>query len=731
MDELKITLKNCYGIKSLEQQFDFTTGTNDKSRVYAIYAPNGVMKTSFSKTFDALSKGESPKEERYNHTTTCVVNTDNIVIQQNSIYVLKAELDVSSDSNSVTNILVNPENKVRYDELLIDLDKLKSKLLKGLCNVSGLKQSELEETVLNDWQEINFEECIKKATEVEIEEDLNLYKYNIIFDSKALAVLQSTEFTAKADEFNRRYQELFEQQGSIYQKGVFNPNKAETSFNTLSKQGFFAGGHRVHLKGDDSSITKEELDEKLKTIHANIDGDSDLKKIKKGLAKNTQTDALAGLIEMLSASQFEFLLDNLKQENQNQFRINLWASYIQSNADANFYLDTYEQSKVEIENIETDAAQSAPRWDRAVELFNDRFVDMPFKLTIPNQVQAVLGRQTAKLSFIFKDDPNFRLRSRDSVRTSLSLGERRALYLLNFIFDVEERIMNSTETLFILDDVADSFDYKNKHAIIQYLRDLTNVEFFHQIVLTHNFDFFRALSQGNGGFVHRSRCLMTTKSIDEIWLSVAEGVSNYFVNKWKRNVMSCRRVLYATIPFTRNLIEYTSENYKVDQGYLKLTSLLHWKQGSPEITVGEYLEIYNQIFNTTHNVDNTDIAINLLLEEAQNICSQTTRSGLDLEDKVVLSIATRMKSEKFLTERLRQIKNEPDYWYPNSPNQYRGLLDEYKSHTSDVHEARILEKVGITVNSNIHLNSFMYEPILDLTIEHLVELFREVDSLNV
>ena len=42
-----------------------------------------------------------------------------------------------------------------------------------------------------------------------------------------------------------------------------------------------------------------------------------------------------------------------------------------------------------------------------------------------------------------------------------------------------------------------------------------------------------------------------------------------------------------------------------------------------------------------------------------------------------------------------------------------------------------LEKISITVSSNIHLNSFMYEPILDLTIEHLISLYTEVNDFNI
>lgn len=45
--KLSIDLKKCYGISELVHEFDFGN-TNG----YAIYAPNGFMKTSFSKTFD-------------------------------------------------------------------------------------------------------------------------------------------------------------------------------------------------------------------------------------------------------------------------------------------------------------------------------------------------------------------------------------------------------------------------------------------------------------------------------------------------------------------------------------------------------------------------------------------------------------------------------------------------------------------------------------------------------
>lgn len=50
------------------------------------------------------------------------------------------------------------------------------------------------------------------------------------------------------------------------------------------------------------------------------------------------------------------------------------------------------------------------------------------------------------------------------------------------------------KTLFIIDDIADSFDYKNKYAIIEYLNEISKFNDFYMIILSHNFDFYRTIS---------------------------------------------------------------------------------------------------------------------------------------------------------------------------------------------------------------------------------------------
>ena len=722
MDELKVNLENCYGISSLDETFDLSN-VRGKAKAYSIYAPNGLMKTSFSRTFDALSKGEQPKEERFNRQTSCIVKADNADLQKEKIYVLKSEVEISSDNEAVTNILINQESKSKYDSLISNINKLKSKLETSLQKKSKLKKIDVESRLINDFQTDDFIKAIELAKGIVLEEDLESFIYNEIFDPKAISILESPEFLLKSNEFNQRYQELFNQTGTMFSRGVFNPTKADTSFSTLKKQGYFDGGHKVYLQGDDAAINYEELQEKMRIVHESIDSDDVLKNIRINLAKNAQTQALIELLENISATEVDLLLQQVKPENQAGFKRSLWAFYIQNCPDTDVFLQAFSANRNELLQIELAAATEAPNWSIAIELFNNRFVDMPFTLSLFNHGDAALGKDKAKLKFTFKDGEDLIDCTRSEIK-SLSQGEKRALYLLNFIFEVEDRKRKSAETLFIIDDVADSFDYKNKHAIVQYLEDISEIEHFSQLILTHNFDFFRTLANN---FVHRTRCLMANRTENGIELSQAEGIKNYFIGKWKKNITNSEFILCATVPFTRNLIEYIKG--EADPDYLKLTSLLHWKENTAQITIGEYYEIYNRLFETKYPTNDARSFKELLFNKANEIKNRTNHDGLNLEDKVLLSIAIRMRSEIFLIEEMRKIKSDDTYWYPSN-NQFGALIKLYTKELPNSQTIKTLEKVSITVSSNIHLNSFMYEPILDLTIEHLILLYKEILTLE-
>ena len=64
-------------------------------------------------------------------------------------------------------------------------------------------------------------------------------------------------------------------------------------------------------------------------------------------------------------------------------------------------------------------------------------------------------------------------------------------------------------------------------------------------------------------------------------------------------------------------------------------------------------------------------------------------------------------------------------------NQTRELMNNMNFNMSDGKEIKtILEEVLIMTSENIHINSFMYEPIIDMSVEYLIKLYSKVCNLK-
>src|SRR5439155_22977079 len=110
--------------------------------------------------------------------------------------------------------------------------------------------------------------------------------------------------------------------------------------------------------------------------------------------------------------------------------------------------------------IEEAAGQQRTQRERVIEIFNNRYF-VPFSLVATNKIAVMLKENTPlNLSFSFKDGADEAVLERDALLKALSMWEKKALYVLNIIFEVEARIKNKQDTIFVVDDIADSFDYK-------------------------------------------------------------------------------------------------------------------------------------------------------------------------------------------------------------------------------------------------------------------------------
>jgi hypothetical protein len=722
MDKLKVEFANCWGISKLKHEFVFST---DRAKAFSVYAPNGVMKTSFAKTFEALAKGEKPKEERYGLPVFCKVEASGSPLIPEGIVVVRADAETSQNNIAISNILVKKEHREKYSLVIQNIDEIKKKLINSLQKASKVTKNNIEQQLLADCKKETFYECIKWLLSLDPIQEVNKFKYDDLFNQKAMDAINSDEFQSNAKKFIDNYNKVLDDAQDVYSKGEFNPSKAEASLESLRKYGYFKAGHHVSLKDDNALMGDEDFEAKLNKINGLINNDTELLEIKKKLAKNAQTISLIELFETLTADQVEPLLQGLSKQRQEAFRVSLWCCYVHNCTESKDFIETYEKDQAEIQEIEKEAAEVAPIWKEIITLFNNRFVDMPFIPSIDNPSEVALGKEGVKITFTFRyDDKEFKC-SQESVKDTLSMGEYRSLNLLYLMFDVEERKQKGMETLFIIDDIADSFDYKNKNAILLYLRDLTETDCFYHIVLTHNFDFFRAL---NYSYIKPANCLIALRDEKGIALKRAQWVKNTFVAELRDKVTDDYISLYATVPFLRNIIEYTKNTKERD--YIKLTSLLHWKLDTSSIMASEYLEIFNRHFNTSYkcgennSIDNLSMVDDILFKEAEMICDEDVEE-LDLKKKIVLSIAIRLRAEKLMIKELSKSDSSRQF-YDESFNQFDELYRELRAEFPGYAGFSVLNKIGIMVNSNIHLNSFMYEPIIDLSISSLIELYKEV-----
>lgn len=406
-----------------------------------------------------------------------------------------------------------------------------------------------------------------------------------------------------------------------------------------------------------------------------------------------------------------------------KFKQEVWKSYLKSNA--TLYEDVVskrdEAEKKSREILEAAKAEHT-QWENVIATFNERFF-VPCKLSIKNRDAVVVGNAEPLLAFTCEDDGQVASIERKALLELLSQGEKKALYILDILFDVQVRLQNAQETFFVIDDIADSFDYRNKYAIIQYLLDMAKELKFKILILTHNFDFFRTIHNRN--LVRYPKCLMATRMPTGISLERAKGIENVFVNDWKKHFFDDERKRIASIPFIRNLIEYMRED--TDPDFLTLTSLVHWKADTEKILESELDKIFKNLFSGNGAVAPNpakSVAISIR-DEAEKCLAEN--AGVNFENKIILSMAIRLGAEQFMIEKI----HDDAFVAGIRKNQTRILLNKYEQmFGAAIETVKVLERVALMTPANIHLNAFMYEPIVDMSDEHLKKLYTDVKTLQ-
>ncbi len=724
MAKVKIDLENCYGIKKLQYEFDFST-----ERVYAIYAPNGMMKSSLAKVFQDVAEGTASSDRIFPARTTKrnITGATGAQLPKESVFMVRPYNAEFAHTEKTSTLLVEPKLRKEYEQLHAGIDSAKDALLKALAEQShSTKDLETEISLAFTPTEKEFYTALTRITKEVIDQRDTPFAdvmYDRIFDDKVLTALQTRDVKTAIEEYVKRYNELLAA-STYFKRGTFDYYDAGQIAKSLADHGFFAAKHTVNLNAATKIEIKTEKD--LEDVIAKEKGASIMEKalrkkcdeIEKLLEKNVTLRDFQNY--MLEHEAFLSQLANVKK-----FKEDIWKSYLKVHQD--LYLELmkrYEAAEIRKKEIEAVAAQQRTQWEQVIQSFNARFF-VPFELIAENRIAVMLGNAPLiELGFIYRDGKDRAPVDKLSLLNVLSTGERKALYVLNILFEVETRKKSKQETLIVIDDIADSFDYQNKYAIVQYLKEISEDPLFNQVIMTHNFDFFRTIE--SRFVVSYACCLMALKDAAGVLsLEKATGIRNAFLNDLKHDFFADRKKKIASIPFIRNLVEFTKG--EKDPQFIKLTSLLHWKPDSPSIKEADLDAIYNAVFGGTgESANGAKPMVDLIRDEAT--ACLTAACGINFENKIVLSIAIRIYAEKFMIDKI----NDGAFVAGIKSNQTQTLVEKFKVlFGNEIETIEVLDRVALMTPENIHLNSFMYEPIVDMSDEHLKKLYGAVMKFNV
>lgn len=741
MQKLKLDLENCYGIKKMNETIDYSN-----NNVAIIYAPNGTMKSSLAKTFEAIRDDRQVEEKIYGFKSSCsIADEDNVTISKEQIMVIKPFDENAYEGQGL--LMANESLRKVYlsihDSIEFKKESLYSKI-KEKFGYSTRNNFDVKNTILNDWGLTAKKEydCLIKIKELLHntimacslhEDDLD---YASLFNDKVYSMMKTGKTAELIEEYENKYRELIDK--SLYmQQGIIDHNNYGNISNALNTNGFFAANNEVILKAKDGSTSitlkeQKELDDLIKKEKEKVLNSEEIKelfeKINKAISKNKDTQAFNAFLQTHQDIIVEY-------KNIDLFKKKVWVKaflYYEHLLDE--LIDDYNKAQEDLKKLRNVARKQVTDWEKALDLFKERFF-VPFSIEPSNQEDVILNMELPSFKYIFSDSRGKKEVTKENLLNVLSTGERRAYYILNMIFQILVAKKQGKECLVVFDDISESFDYKNKYAIIEYISDIseftdTNDEkLFKILLLTHNFDFYRTVSSR---ITKPGNSFIAFVDSDKIKLEKGQYTKNIFMH-YKNSLVTkySDNIMIASIPFVRNLIEYTEGDDNED--YLTLTSVLHYKENTRKITLNQIQDIFNKYWYKKEPITfaasrENELVYDILMQESEKI---TDIEKLEIENKFILSMAIRLIGEAYMQNKIiSDLSNGQDILNNifSKKNQSAWLIKEYKKHINDG-AMNTLEIVAMITPENIHLNSFMFEPILDMSLKHLYKIYNDIKVL--
>ena len=221
---------------------------------------------------------------------------------------------------------------------------------------------------------------------------------------------------------------------------------------------------------------------------------------------------------------------------------------------------------------------------------------------------------------------------------------------------------------------------------------------------------------------------------DEIKLIKAgsRNVTDPFTS-WKAGINNNEKHLIACVPFVRNLIDF--KDGRDNECYKLLTHALHRKtldgtiKATADIAIADLQVPFSSVLSSiafTFTDTNKKI-VDVIEEQIVAIKGAENSDSIVLEDKIVLAVGIRLKAEEYMWSK---ISDQTVISGSQTGKLFQRYKNEFKQDKAHSEIIKTLESVNIMTPENIHLNSFMYEPILDMGIDELKNLHDKVCGLT-
>lgn len=744
MNKLKLDLKSCYGIGKLTHTLNFENTTNNR-HVSIIYAPNGTMKSSLAKVFKNYHNGKIEDRNIFNEEPSCQIWFDDELITEKDPKILVFDPFKDNENINIDNVLVSDEAlQQQYADINKKVKELKDNLFAAVKKDIKVKRTfDFESTLLADYgySKDDLFVCLKEMQDYLADPNFRipvpdaLLKYETLLDKKVTEYFQNPEQADLIAQYEAQYKALLKKSNYLGSKGFDQVNLSNIN-TALSTNRFFDINGKIILLGKDGITkefnSKEEVDEFLQKekdrILASKELQSKFDELTAELDKNAKMQAINEVFKSCNELVNEYAdIQMLKKK----FWTTAFADY---DNQLDNLLAVMEEAASDIKKIVEEAKTETRQWQIVIEEFQRRFF-MPFGISVANQHNVIINGEYPSLEFTYVRGKKMVSTTEEIlIRDVLSFGEVRALKILNMLFKIYAIQKKKEHYLLVFDDIADSFDYRNKYAIVEYIRDLADIvdsngeRQFSILVLTHNFDFYRTVA-GRVGAGYDQVYFASKDDDNKVDLRKGEYLGNvfkYFGDKIKQPIKPSegRLFIISSIPFVRNIIEYRYDDNNPD--YLKMTDLLHIKADTLKHTLADIEKLFQIYWRNDINFDKSILKQNYLDFLFSVVDGIDDKEDVRIENKIALSIAIRLKAELYMLR----------YVLPQNmdSNQTAELISSFKNKYLDnsefVEPIKILSKVSMMTPENIHMNSFMYEPILDISSKHLYQLYQDIKSLK-